>query len=95
MKVLIVTSCTGQKTVSHPAGLTCVDFAQAPEHIRAREAALAEALTPARDLYSGQQHARRRRAGRQDRHRPLRRLRRLRPGPRRPQTRALRVLLHR
>jgi hypothetical protein len=58
MRILVVTSCTGLKTVSDPTGLTCDDFAQSPEHVREREAALAEVLTPARDLYSGQQHIR-------------------------------------
>lgn len=58
MRILIVTSCTGQKAVEHPQGLTGDDIAQGPAHVQAREAALADCLTPARDLYSGQQHVR-------------------------------------
>ena len=58
MRILIVTSCTGQKTVGHPRGLTGDDFAQGSAHVQEREVALADCLTPARDLYRGQQHVR-------------------------------------
>ena len=58
MKILIVTSCTGQKTVQSPGALTCDDFALGAEHVSTQEAALSDLLTPARDLYSGQQHVR-------------------------------------
>lgn len=58
MKLLIVTSCTGQKTLESPRALTCEDFAQGADHIQMRERELADLLTPAQDLYSGQQHVR-------------------------------------
>ena len=58
MRILIVTSCTSRKTVTHPQGLTGDDIAQGPDHVQARETALADYLTPARNLYSGQQHVR-------------------------------------
>lgn len=41
MRILIVTSCTGQKTVGHPRGLTGDDFAQGSAHVQEREVALA------------------------------------------------------
>ncbi len=58
MRVLVITSCTGQKAVSSPMALQCGDFAQGAEHLRSREQGLADLLTPARDLYTGQQHVR-------------------------------------
>ncbi len=58
MKILIVTSCTGQKRVSSPDGLTCDDFAQGSKHVKEREKTLKALLTTAEDLYSGQQHVR-------------------------------------
>ncbi|GAB5550250.1 MAG: hypothetical protein SangKO_100100 [Sandaracinaceae bacterium] len=57
-RVLILTSCTGEKAVSHPDGLTLDDFRAGEEHVAARHADLADHLTPARDLYTGQQHLR-------------------------------------
>jgi len=56
--ILIVTSCTGEKSVEHKQALTLADFRRGPEHVARRERDLAEALTPAEDLYSGQQHVR-------------------------------------
>lgn len=58
MRILIVSSCTGQKTVTDPQSLADADFARGPDHVRRREAALASKMLPAQDLYSGQQHVR-------------------------------------
>lgn len=52
---MVVTSCTGRKAVDPPGKLTQADFAD-PERLRAREAELAPFLTPAGQLYTGQQH---------------------------------------
>ena len=57
-RVLVITSCTGEKAVSRPDGLTTPDFLSGPDHLAARHAELAEHLRSARDLYSGQQHLR-------------------------------------
>jgi hypothetical protein len=58
MRLLIITSCTGQKTVKHEDGLTCDDFVQGAKHLAKRERELKVQLTPAASLYSGQQHVR-------------------------------------
>jgi hypothetical protein len=56
MRLLVITSCTGEKTVETPNALTQADFAAGPEHLASREAALP--ATPAADLYAGLQHVR-------------------------------------
>lgn len=58
MKVLVVSSCTGQKRVSSDRGLTLDDFRLGQEHIAKREAELSDLLTPAEEMYAGQQHIR-------------------------------------
>lgn len=58
MLVRIVTSCTGEKTVTHGQQLTIVDFEKGAAHVAAREAELGSVLTPAIDLYCGLQHQR-------------------------------------
>jgi hypothetical protein len=58
MRVLILTSCTGEKAVEHPEQLTKADFEQGPDHVALREAELSDHLRAARDLYTGQQHVR-------------------------------------
>ncbi len=58
MRLLIITSCTGQKSVKSEQGLTCDDFTQGAAHLKSREEELKEYLTPASDIYSGQQHVR-------------------------------------
>lgn len=58
MRVLVVTSCTGEKRVEDPRALTREDFDKGPEHVVARERELGHLLTPAEDLYTGQQHLR-------------------------------------
>ena len=50
MRILMITSCTGQKTLAHPQALTEDDFARGAAHVQEREAALADCLTQARDL---------------------------------------------
>lgn len=58
VRILVVTSCTGQKAVDHEHRLTLADFALGPDHVAQREAELRSLLTPARELYTGQQHVR-------------------------------------
>lgn len=58
MKLLILTSCTGEKHVEDSAQLTLDDFRVGAAHVAEREKELAEKLTPAEELYSGQQHVR-------------------------------------
>jgi hypothetical protein len=58
MYVLMVTSCTGEKRVQHPKHLTRSDFELGAAHLTKREQELAPQLTPAEDLYTGQQHVR-------------------------------------
>lgn len=55
MRLMVVTSCTSRKAVDPPGKLTKADFAD-PELLRARETELAPFLTPAGQLYTGQQH---------------------------------------
>src|SRR6266403_6051268 len=57
-KILIITSCTGEKVVSDPKRLTLKDFRRGRDHIRARETLLREKLTRADEIYSGMQHVR-------------------------------------
>jgi queuine/archaeosine tRNA-ribosyltransferase len=67
MRILVITSCTGQKsqeTPETPEGLTCDDFARGARHVKAKEKALKALMTPAEDLYTGQQHVRLMRAAR-------------------------------
>ena len=58
MRVRVITSCTGEKSLSSPEQLTLADFRLGAPHVQAREAVLRELLTPAEDLYSGLQHVR-------------------------------------
>ena len=57
-RILIITSCTGIKTVSHDRQLTNEDILTGPDHVAKRERELASCLTKAEELYSGQQHQR-------------------------------------
>lgn len=57
-RILVLTSCTGEKSVTHERPLTLKDFREGAKHVRAREKELGALLTPAEDLYSGQQHVR-------------------------------------
>jgi len=58
MRLLVITSCTSAKRVSHRRQLTYEDFARGPAWVSQREQELAAYLTPAHDLYAGLQHAR-------------------------------------
>jgi hypothetical protein len=58
LRLLIITSCTGEKSVTHKRALTLDDFRKGREHIARRERELHDFLTPAEDLYTGQQHVR-------------------------------------
>lgn len=58
MKILIITSCTGEKAVSSDQQLTRADFARGAEHVARREQELADLLRPAGEMYKGQQHVR-------------------------------------
>lgn len=60
MRILIVTSCTGEKAHTPAQQLTQDDFVHLHEGpaFTAREARLAEYRTKAEDMYTGQQHVR-------------------------------------
>jgi hypothetical protein len=58
MKILIVTSCTGEKVVESDRQLTREDFALGPQHVAKREKELKELLRTAGEIYSGEQHVR-------------------------------------
>ena len=58
MKIVVITSCTGNKAVSHDRQITLDEFKQGEAVIQEREAELADLLTPAEQLYTGQQHKR-------------------------------------
>lgn len=58
MKIVVITSCTGEKSVESPHGLKLVDFQRGTEHVQAREEELVDLLRPAEELYTGQQHVR-------------------------------------
>jgi hypothetical protein len=58
VRILIITTCTGEKAVAHKHGLTRDDFRKGAEHVASRENDLAKWLTPAEEMYAGQQHVR-------------------------------------
>ena len=58
MKILIITSCTGEKAVASLDELTRADFEQGASHLAQREQALSTTLLPAAAMYTGQQHLR-------------------------------------
>src|SRR4051812_42194422 len=58
MRILVITSCTGQKSVKDERQLTLEDFQKGAEHVAARQSELSQVLTPAGTLYTGQQHKR-------------------------------------
>lgn len=58
MRVLVITSCTGEKSVKTEHQLTPDDFAQGSDHVAQREQGLQTHMTPAEDLSTGQQHKR-------------------------------------
>ena len=58
MRILIITTCTGEKAVGHKNALTREDFQKGKTHVAARENRLAALLRPAEAMYTGQQHLR-------------------------------------
>jgi len=58
MLIRIITSCTGEKAVTHDHHLTLADFRQGRQQIAARESELNGSLAPAMNMYSGLQHQR-------------------------------------
>jgi len=58
MKLLIITSCTGEKASSPGNQLTLEDFAEGGAHLLEREKELKAFALPAGEIYTGQQHAR-------------------------------------
>jgi hypothetical protein len=56
MKLLIITSCTGEKVVDSDRQLTAEDFRQGKAHVSKREKELKELLRSAGEIYSGDQH---------------------------------------
>ncbi len=58
MKILVLTSCTGEKVVEHDDQLMLEDFQRGRTHVAEKEKALKDLLRPAEDLYSGLQHVR-------------------------------------
>ena len=58
MRVLIITSCTGEKAVDSDRQLTAEDFQKGHAHVAKREKELKELLRSAGEIYSGDQHVR-------------------------------------
>lgn len=58
MKLIVITSCTGEKSAAPKSSLMLADFQQGAAHVRAREKELKEFLTPASQIYTGEQHVR-------------------------------------
>jgi hypothetical protein len=58
MRILILTTCTGEKALDHERKLSADDFRSGGEHLAAREKELASLLRPAEQMYTGQQHVR-------------------------------------
>lgn len=58
MKFLVITSCTGEKSVTAEGQLTLEDFKRGPHHVNEKENCLVAQLTEAEQLYSGMQHIR-------------------------------------
>ncbi len=58
MRILVITSCTGEKAVTSDNALKLDDFALGGKHLMQREKELKELMRPAEELYTGQQHVR-------------------------------------
>jgi len=58
VRQLIITSCTGKKSVAPENSLTLADFQKGATHVRAREQELNRLLAPAGQMYAGDQHVR-------------------------------------
>jgi len=57
-KILVITSCTGEKAEKPENQLTLEDFKQGKKHVKQREKELTKQKRSARELYTGQQHVR-------------------------------------
>lgn len=57
-RILVITSCTGEKAVTSENTLTLDDFAQGDKHVTKRERELKDLMRKAEVLYTGQQHVR-------------------------------------
>ena len=57
-RILVITSCTGEKAVTHDKALTFDDFSRGGAHLAERRSELANFKRLAVDLYTGQQHVR-------------------------------------
>lgn len=57
-RILVITSCTGEKAVTSDRALTLDDFSIGGEHLKRREDELQELMRSAEELYTGQQHVR-------------------------------------
>jgi hypothetical protein len=58
MRILIITSCTGEKASSPDNQLTLEDFERGGAHLKGREKELKAFALPAGEIYTGQQHVR-------------------------------------
>ena len=58
MRILIITSCTGEKVVGSDRQLTAEDFKMGKTHVTKREKELKDLLRSAGEMYSGEQHVR-------------------------------------
>jgi Queuine tRNA-ribosyltransferase len=58
IRILTLTSCTGEKAVDDPRHLVLEDFGRGPQYVAERENELGEMLRPAGEMYTGQQHVR-------------------------------------
>jgi queuine tRNA-ribosyltransferase-like protein len=58
MRILVITSCTGDKAVAPKKALTVEDFARGGAHLKKRERELAGLMRKSEELYTGQQHVR-------------------------------------
>jgi hypothetical protein len=58
MRIITITSCTGEKVSSPANQLTLQDFAQGGAHLKKRERELWTFRMSAREIYTGQQHVR-------------------------------------
>jgi hypothetical protein len=58
MRILTITSCTGEKVSSPANQLTLDDFVQGGAHLKKREKELKEFALSAGEIYTGQQHVR-------------------------------------
>jgi len=58
MRILTITSCTGEKVSSPANQLTLDDFAQGGAHLKKREKELKDFALSAAEIYTGQQHVR-------------------------------------